>query len=162
LEQTGAPAPQVIDAYQKALELDPNSAGALVNLGTLYYNARNWGQAERHYKKAVEVDSEYALAHFDLANLYDERGDRIHALEHYLAALQISPNYADAHYNVALLYQGENQPMKAVRHWMEYLKLDPTSEWANIARRELAKLRERTVLQGSGGKKNGKTDQVSA
>jgi Tfp pilus assembly protein PilF len=98
----------------------------------------------------LEVDPEYALAHFDLANLYDERGDRDRALSHYEAALRISPNYADAHYNVALLYQGSNQPMKAVRHWRTYLKLDPHSHWANIARRELAKLREAAVVPGLG------------
>jgi len=33
LEQSGAPAAQIIDAYRKAVELDPNAAGALVNLG---------------------------------------------------------------------------------------------------------------------------------
>jgi tetratricopeptide (TPR) repeat protein len=149
LEQTGAPIEQVIEAYQKALELDPTSAGALVNLGTIHFNARSWKEAEQYYKQAIEADPDYALAHFDLANLYDERGDRSKALEHYQAALRFSPNYADAHYNLALLYQGANQPMKAVRHWSEYLKLDPSSQWSKIARRELAKLRAATVLPGS-------------
>jgi tetratricopeptide (TPR) repeat protein len=150
LEQTGAPLPEVIEAYQKAVELDPTSAGALVNLGTIQFNARNFKEAERYYLEALEADPQYALAHFDLANLYDERGDRVRALEHYQAALEISPSYADAHYNLALLYQGANQPMKAVRHWTEYLKLDPSSHWSSIARRELAKLRKAAVVPGAG------------
>ena len=149
LEQTGAPPEQVIEAYQKAVELDPNSAGALVNLGTIYFNAHQWNEAERYYSQAIEVDPDYSLAHFDFANLCDERGYHARALEHYLTALRLSPNYADAHYNIALLYQSMNQPMKAVRHWIAYLKLDPSSTWATIARRELAKLREATVVQGS-------------
>lgn len=151
LEQSGAPVEEVIEAYSKAIELDPKSAGALVNLGTIYFNGRKWTEAERHYRRALEVDPEYALAHFDLANLYDERGDRGKALEHYEAALKIAPNYADAHYNVALLYQGSNQPMKAVRHWRTYLKLDPSSHWANVARRELDKLRQAAVVPGARG-----------
>lgn len=151
LEQSGAPAEQIIEAYEKAIELDEKSAGALVNLGTIYFNARKFAEAERQYRRALEVDPDYALAHFDLANLYDERGDRTRAQTHYELALQSSPNYADAHYNLALLYQGSNQQMKAVRHWRAYLKLDPSSHWANIARRELAKLREATVLPGSKG-----------
>ena len=149
LEQTGAPLEEVIDAYQKAVELDPTSAGALVNLGTIQFNARNWKEAEGYYLEALNADPQYALAHFDLANLYDERGDRVQALEHYQAALRISPTYADAHYNLALLYQGSNQTMKAVRHWAEYLKLDPSSHWSSIARRELAKLRKAAVVSGS-------------
>lgn len=150
LEQSGAPVEELIDAYRKAIEFDPKSAGALVNLGTIFFNLRKFAEAERHYCQALEVDPEYALAHFDLANLYDERGDRAKALAHYEAALKIAPNYADAHYNVALLYQGSNQPMKAVRHWRSYLKLDPSSHWAKVARRELEKLREATVLPGRG------------
>ena len=148
LEATGAPATQIIEAYEKAIELDPGSAGALVNLGTVYFNTRNFTMAERYYTLATEADPEYALAHFDLGNLCDECGDRGRALEHYLAALRISPNYADAHYNIALLYQGARQNMKAVRHWMAYLKLDPSSEWAAIARRELDKLRDAAVVRG--------------
>ncbi len=151
LEQGGGPPEEVIDAYKKSLELDPQSAGALVNLGTIYFNARELKQAERYYLQALEADPEYSLAHFDLANLYDERGDRKRAMEHYNEALRISPHYADAHYNLALLYQGSSQPMKAVHHWTAYLKLDPASHWANIARRELTKLRQATVLPGSRG-----------
>ena len=148
LEQTGAPMTEVIEAYQKAVELDPTSAGALVNLGTIQFNARNWKDAERYYLEALKADPQYALAHFDLANLYDERGNRAEALEHYRAALAISPTYADAHYNLALLYQGSNQTMNAVRHWTEYLKLDPGSHWSSIARRELSKLRKAAVVSG--------------
>ena len=149
LEQKGAPVPDVIQAYEKAVELDPRSVGALVNLGTIYFNARSWTQAEKHYKRAIEADPEYALAHFDLANLYDERGDHKKALDHYLIAVRISPTYADAHYNIALLYQGIKQPMKAVHHWMTYLKLDSSSHWAAIARRELQKLRQAAVVDGA-------------
>jgi tetratricopeptide (TPR) repeat protein len=148
LEQTGAPVEEVIAAYQKAAEIDPTSAGALVNLGTVYFNARDWRLAEQFYRGAVDVDPEYALAHFNLGNLYDERGDRSAALSHYLAAIGIHPRYADAHYNIALLYQSMGQPLKAVRHWRAYLTMDPSSAWAAIARRELAKIKESAILRG--------------
>jgi tetratricopeptide (TPR) repeat protein len=148
LEQTGAPVEEVIAAYHKASEIDPTSAGALVNLGTLYFNAKDWKQAERYYRKAVEVDPEYALAHFNLGNLYDERGDRAAALNHYVAAIRIHPRYADAHYNIALLYQSVGQPLRAVRHWKAYLTMDPSSAWAGIARRELARIKEAAILRG--------------
>ncbi len=148
LEQTGAPMEEIIAAYRKASELDPSSAGALVNLGTVHFNARNWPEAERQYRRALEVDPQYALAHFNLGNLFDERGNRAEALSHYLSALHIHPTYADAHYNVALLYQSIGQALKAVRHWRLYLKLDPNSSWAAIAKRELEKLKDSTIVRG--------------
>lgn len=147
LEQTGAPVEEIIGAYTKASEVDPGSAGSLVNLGTIYFNMRDWRKAEFYYRKALEVDPDYALAHFNLGNLCDERGDRAQALTHYTAALRIHPNYADTHYNLALLYQSVGQPLKAVHHWKLYLRLDPVSSWAAIARRELAKLKESTIVR---------------
>jgi len=148
LEQGGAPMGDIVSAYERAVELDPASAGALVNLGTVYFNARAMREAERHYRRALEVDPEYALAHFNLGNLFDEKGDRAKALGHYLEALRIHSNYADAHYNIALLYQAMGQTLKAVRHWKSYLQIDPSSSWAAIARRELGKLRDSTIVRG--------------
>ncbi|HEX4750603.1 MAG TPA: tetratricopeptide repeat protein [Bryobacteraceae bacterium] len=149
LEQTGAPYEQIIEAYQKAAELDPQSAGALVNLGTVFFNGHAWSDAEAQYKKALEVDPSYALAHFNLANLYDERGDPQSALTHYHEALKHHAHYADAHYNLALLYQSLRDNLNAMRHWRAYLKLDPQSSWSHIARRELDKLESMTVVKGS-------------
>ncbi|MCZ2076152.1 MAG: tetratricopeptide repeat protein [Bryobacteraceae bacterium] len=149
LEQTGAPIEEAIKAYQEAVNLDSASSGALVNLGTIFFNKRAWKDAERYYRKALEVDPEYALAHFNLANLFDEKGNRAEALHHYLAAIRVHGRYADAHYNLALLYQSSGQLMKALKHWKIYLKLDGSSSWAVIARREMQKLRQATVIRGA-------------
>jgi tetratricopeptide (TPR) repeat protein len=149
LEQSGAPLEQVIEAYQTAARLDPESAGAFVNLGTAFFTGHAWSEAERNYKRALEIDPEYSLAHFNLGNLYDEQGDLTNALHHYCEAIRLAPNYADAHYNIALLYQALRDVMNSVRHWRAYLRLDRNSTWAQIARRELKKLEAMTVLQGS-------------
>jgi tetratricopeptide (TPR) repeat protein len=151
LEQRGAPYENIIAAYQKASELDPNSAGALVNLGTVFFNGHAWADAENYYRKALEIDPNYALAHFNLGNLYDEQNDPASALNHYHEALRLHPNYADAHYNLALLHQSLRDVMSALRHWRAYLKLDSTSTWAQIARRELKKLESMTVVSPSRG-----------
>jgi tetratricopeptide (TPR) repeat protein len=148
LEQAGAPAEQAIEAYEKAAKLDSTSPAALVNLGTLHFNARSLVKAETCYKAALAIDPDYALAHFDIANLYDEKGDYTKAASHYRTAVALNPQYADAHYNLALLYQRNGQVMEAVRHWKMYLKLDPSSAWGAIARRELSNLRTTTVLEG--------------
>jgi tetratricopeptide (TPR) repeat protein len=149
-----------VKAYEKAVELDQRSAGAWLNLGTIFFNARQFSRAESHYKKALDADPQYALAHFNLANLYDERGDYRRALLHYQDAVRLNPTYADAHYNLALLYQGAGQVMEAVRHWKTYLKLDPGSSWGDIARRELEKLRKSTVVHGARPAKSTGTEKL--
>ena len=148
IEQSGGPAERAIAAYEKALAAEPELAGALVNLGTIYFHQQEFERARHYYRRAVEAKPDYALAHFNLGNLHDELGEWPKALECYLAALELDPASADVHYNLALLYQTHGEPLKAVKHWRTYLKLDPQGYWAAIARRELARLREETVVPG--------------
>ncbi len=140
LEESGAPADEALRAYERSLELNPNAAGACVNMGTIYYQGHNLPEAERCYRRSIAIDPEYPLAHFNLANIYDEQGRVEEARAHYLIALRLRPDYADAHYNLALLYEKTGEPMRAVKHWRSYLKIDPASPWAGIARQQLDSL----------------------
>ncbi len=145
LEETGAPVEQAMEAYRKVLELNPGAAGALVNLGTIYYRQRKFAEAEKYYCAAIEVDATYPLAQFNLGNLYDEQGRIKEALDHYRSALSLNPNYADAHFNLALLCERTGDTLKAVHHWKTYLKLDNSGQWADIARRQLERLRQTVI-----------------
>jgi tetratricopeptide (TPR) repeat protein len=148
LEQSGAVIADIVATYQRAVQLDSGCTGALVNLGTLYFNSRQFEKAEELYRQAIEVDPKYALAHFNLGNLCDERGRRAEALEHYRIAIELNPQYGDAHYNLALLYQSMGETINAVRHWQTYLRIDPGSSWSAIARKELEKLKNATIVRG--------------
>lgn len=147
LEETGAPVAQAIEAYRKVLELNPEAAGALVNLGTIYYRQRRFAEAERYYREAIEADPAYPLAQFNLGNLYDEQGRAAEAMVHYRRALELNPQYADAHFNIALLCERSGEALRAVHHWKCYLKLDGSGQWAEIARRQLDRLRHATIIQ---------------
>ena len=151
LERSQAPIEEIKGAYEKTLELDPVSTGALVNLGTIYFNIRSFVKAEKYYVRAIEADPEYALAHFNLGNMFDEKGERDRAATCYERALAINPSYSDAHYNLGLLYQNIGQSMKAVHHWKAYLKIDPSSNWATIARRELERLKDAAIVKPRSG-----------
>jgi len=146
LEECGAPVEEAIAAYLKALELNPGAAGALVNLGTIYYRKRNFIDAETYYREAIEADPSYPLAQFNIGNLYDELGRLADAQEHYKMALELNPQYADAHFNLALLCERQGDNLKAVYHWKNYLRLDRGGEWAEIARRQLDRLRHVTLV----------------
>ena len=146
LEEAGAPIEQAIEAYRKVLELNPDAAGALVNLGTIHYRQHQFPQAEKYYMEAVAADPSYPLAQFNLGNLYDEQGRLKEAFEYYRRTLELNPNYADAHFNLALLCERTGDPLKAVHHWKAYLKLDNSGQWAEIARRQLERLRQATVV----------------
>ncbi len=147
LEETGAPPEEALEAYRKAVEFNPGAAGALVNLGTIYYRRRTFAEAERYYALAIEADPSYALAEFNIGNLYDEQNRIDEAVRHYARALELNPTYGDAHFNLALVCERSGDTLKAVFHWKAYLKLDHSGQWAEIARRQLDRLRQATVIQ---------------
>ena len=143
LEETGAPVGEAVAAYRKAIELNPNASGALVNLGTIAFRMRNLKEAQGFYERALKADPEYPLAYFNLGNLHDEQGHVEEARQYYLNAIRLNPSYADAYFNLALLCERNNDMLQAIGHWQAYLKLDSTSSWARAARKQLDRLKQK-------------------
>ena len=140
MEEAGASMAEAIDAYRRALELNPDAAGAWVNLGTLSYRQGELPEAETCYRQALRISPNYALAHFNLGNICEELDRLAEAVNHYQIAIHLQGTYADAHYNLALVFERQGELMLAAKHWRTYLKLDPTSPWAGIARQQLRNL----------------------
>ncbi len=137
---------EAIELYQGILTLDTTHAPAAINLGTIFYNQRQFARAEQLYRQAALSDPGYALAFFDLGNVLDELQRLPEAVGAYRTAIQLVPSYADAHYNLALAYERMNERRKALKHWVAYLKLDPIGPWANHARGQVRKILEREKL----------------
>src|SRR3984957_16118722 len=70
-EENPATVPEAVELYQAILAMRPNHAPALINLGTIHYNQREYEHAEQLYRQATIADPEYALAFFDLGNVLD-------------------------------------------------------------------------------------------
>ena len=126
--------------YGAILDVQPTHAAAAINLGTIFYNERDFHSAESYYRRATESDPEYALAFFDLGNVLDELQRLPDAIAAYERALTLVPQYADAHYNLALAYERCAEPRRALRHWTMYARLDPAGPWASHARGQAKKI----------------------
>ncbi len=134
LEENPATIPQAMELYHSILEMRPEHAPALINLGTIHYNLRDYERAEQLYRSATIADPEYALAFFDLGNVLDEMQRIEEATAAYQKAVALVPQYADAHYNLALAWERQGQRRRALRHWLAYVRLDPVGPWANHAK----------------------------
>jgi tetratricopeptide (TPR) repeat protein len=139
-EENPATVPEAVELYQAILAMRPNHAPALINLGTIHYNQREYEHAEQLYRQATIADPEYALAFFDLGNVLDEMQRLAEATESYQKAVALVPQYADAHYNLALAYERQGQRRRALRHWLAYVRLDPVGPWANHAKEQARKI----------------------
>ena len=154
LEESAATLAEAIETYNAILEMKPEHAAACINLGTIFYNQRDFPRAEQMYRRASEADPEYALAFFDLGNVLDEMQRLEDAIEAYQTAIRIVPQYADAHYNLALAFERKNERRRALRHWMTYVRLDPVGPWAAHAQGQAKKILalERLSIVSRGGR----------
>ncbi|MGH7428289.1 MAG: tetratricopeptide repeat protein [Candidatus Methylomirabilaceae bacterium] len=103
-------------AYEHALEADPNLADAHVNVGRLYHEAKDAARAETHYRAALARAPEDPVAHFNLAVLLDDLGRHREAIAAYQQAITTDPDFADAHYNLGLLYESMGKRTEAIEH----------------------------------------------
>jgi tetratricopeptide (TPR) repeat protein len=126
-----------IDAYLKAIKIDPNFAEAFVNLGNVYYCKGMREEAEKQYRNAISLNPKLEAANYNLANILLEKDELIDAITHYKAALQVAPDFYDAHFNIALAYEKLNMRERALTHWRAYLKLNPYGEGVRIAQQYL-------------------------
>jgi len=137
-EADGKTRAEAIDAYDRALCVDPRKPEALINCGTLCYEDGNLRKAAEYFRRALEVDPENALAHFNLGSVLEETGRPEAAREHLRQAVRLQPDYPDAHYNLAFVCEKLGAYAEAQRHWQAFITLDPSSPWCGYARQRLA------------------------
>ena len=154
MEEKPATMAAAVETYERILALRPGHAPALINLGTIFYNRREYREAERLYRRASEADPDYALAFFDLGNVLDEMQRLPEAVVSYERAVALVPGYADAHYNLALAYERQGQRRLALRHWLRYVRLDPAGPWNAHARGQARKIlkSEKLSIVSRGGR----------
>lgn len=128
---------EAIEAFQRAIALDPEFADAHCNLGTVHYNQGRRQAALDGFRRALEIDPQHLEANFNAASLLEEQRCEESALRHYEIVLDVDPLYVDAHVNIALLYAKLERPAHANEHWRRYLQIDPMGPWADVARRHL-------------------------
>ncbi len=107
---------QAVLAFQKAVQINPSFASALVDLGVHQLQNKQYAEAQQTYEKLQQMGRSDAITLTALASAYrgrsadyppgsSERNNYIIQAEAaYKKALQVNPNYGPAYYDLALLY----------------------------------------------------------
>src|SRR6266568_262132 len=64
-----------LDAYGRAIQLDPLNPLLRVNVGGIYYAAKNYDLAIRFFTDAANLKPDYTNAYFNLAIALRQKGD---------------------------------------------------------------------------------------
>jgi Flp pilus assembly protein TadD len=96
--------------YRRALELNPNDAQFVAEVGSAYLKAGRRADAEALCRRALDLKPATADANYALSYLLCSLGAGSEAVEVCRRLVELRPNFAEAHVNLgnALMRQGQN------------------------------------------------------
>ena len=105
-----------IDAYEKAVDLDPDHFRSWFNLGSRYGKLQQNAKALPCYQKAVELKPDDVMAHYSLALICNLLNMIEDSIKYYQEAIQLNPNFARAHSNLATVHYSVKNGREAIHH----------------------------------------------
>jgi tetratricopeptide (TPR) repeat protein len=96
--------PEAIEAYRRAIDLEPGLDEAYSALGAAYFNQKNFPAALPWMQKRVAMAPDDSLRHFDLGNVYFQMKRYDDAIASYRQAIDNSYSFDEAWYTMAISY----------------------------------------------------------
>jgi len=122
-------------AYEKAIELDPNLTRAYVGLARSYVieGLNHWWEptdppldhALEYAAKSVSLDNTHSWAQLILGSVYVQRGEYEQANVHLERALELNPNDADAFALMGYYLDAIGKPGEAIDRYLAAMRLNP-------------------------------------
>jgi len=133
-----------IEAYGKALELNPADAATHNNFALALAQAKKFPEMQAELKKAAELDPPKAgQYYYNLGALLVNAGQAEPAGEAFKKAIELDPNHADSYYQYGVYLVGKASfaadgkvtPVPGtVEAFQKYLQLAPTGQFAESAK----------------------------
>lgn len=141
----GAPALNLKRTQQllEEVKTNPRNYEALVELGNLNYDQRNFQAAVDFYRRALEVRPDAVHIRTDLgtALFYAERYDE--AIAEIRKTLEISPTSPEALFNLGVvMLHGKNDPAAALELWEKLVATNPDFPRTPAVREQIEQLKK--------------------
>jgi tetratricopeptide (TPR) repeat protein len=119
-------------AYRRAVELDPNYDGAMLNLAILLSLEGRFVEAQRLAARALEIDATNPSAHLIAATLSGHRNEWGPAAEGYREVLRLDSGNVEAWVGLGRASAFLDRPAEARSSFERALELDPDDAGANF------------------------------
>ena len=114
---------KAIEAFEKAIEINPKKDEAYYNMGNAYND-------KKEYDKAIEINPKKDEAYYNMGNAYNDKKEYDKAIEAFEKAIEINPKDAKAYYNMGYAYNDKKEYDKAIEAYKKAVKINPKDAYA--------------------------------
>ena len=118
-------------ALREALELDPRSGWARMELGALYEKQNKVIQAAAEFEQAIALDPRNADAHLCLGHVHFRRSRWAEAEAEFQRAAALDPRNGQAYAGLWAVYRGQGRSAEAEAALAQALAINPGSAFAD-------------------------------
>jgi superkiller protein 3 len=122
--------PEAIQAYDRALEIEPRLVGARNNRGYALLVSGRLTEAEADFRRTLEMEPMFSMAHSNMGLLYLMRGDLPAAEAALREALRISPRDPETFARLGDVAVGKGDRLTAQEMYRQALDLGPENQRA--------------------------------
>jgi tetratricopeptide (TPR) repeat protein len=118
---------EAIQAYQKAIQLNPKFSWSYNNIGDAFLKLQNWEKATQAYQKAIQLNSDFHWSYYNLGEAYSQLYQWDEAIAAYRQALQKQPDLLLAYEKLgnALQQQSAAYQKEAVKAYQTAIQYEP-------------------------------------
>ena len=96
---------EILRFYMEALESNSQNTDAMINIGKIYYNLKDYKIALDWYLKALDITPNNIDLILDISHGYNRLNDKKMKLKYHLMALEIDPDHEIANFSMALFHE---------------------------------------------------------
>jgi tetratricopeptide (TPR) repeat protein len=136
---------EAIEAYEKALALDPRDSSTLYNLGIVYKHMGKGELAIDTWRKASDLKPDDPRSMMAVADYYYEKNFLDDALSEYSRVVRRWPDVQDAHFNIATIYYKKGHFDYSLEEYKKVIEINDKNDLARKAYINIGVIQSKTT-----------------
>lgn len=123
--------PDTKQAFEKAIELNPNDSDLYLQLGNCYKKEKDYKSALVYFKKAIQINNKCHLCYHQIADTYNKLNKFELSIFYLQKAIKICPDFYEALFSMAQCYRKMKNETKMIEYLHKTLLKSPEHPGAN-------------------------------
>ena len=121
-----------LQAYQKALEINPDDAEIHSNLGVTLKEMGQLDKSLQAYQKSVCIQPEFAEGYYNMGVFFQEQRKLKESVKAYQKAIQIQPDHVETYVNLGVVLREQGRLKESVKTHQKAVRIQPDYAEAHI------------------------------